>query len=88
MAEAVNARSGPKRVRKKSFALEGKNNARSRQCPKRSMPEAVASVRGKKAFPWESLLMSLGVKRITGKDSVVCSVGGLITVAFSASHAG
>ena len=40
MAEAVNARSGTKGVRKKSFALEGKNNARSRQCPKRSMPEA------------------------------------------------
>ena len=29
MPEAVNARSGPKRARKKSFALEGKNNVRS-----------------------------------------------------------
>ena len=44
MAEAVNARSGPKRVKKKSFALEGKNNARSGVWLKRSMPEAVPSV--------------------------------------------
>ena len=35
MAEAVNARSGPKHVKKKSFVLEGKNNG-----PKRSMPVA------------------------------------------------
>ena len=48
MPEAVNARSGPKRVRKKSFALEGKNNARSRQCPKRAMPEAVHARSGPK----------------------------------------
>ena len=50
MAEAVNARSGPKHVKKKSFALEGKNNARSGQCPKRSMPEAVPERVRKNSF--------------------------------------
>ena len=66
MAEAVNARSDPKRVRKRALPWKERImpeavNARSGQCPKRSMPEAVPSVRGKRALPGKERIMSEAV---------------------------